>query len=100
MILKLVEPAALKAPSMTLKEYIDTLGRIISKWRTPIIHVRNDRVLEEDVAVFNALAEFGVRYIPVSDTPGEAGEVSLTLLDPFHEVQGNGLRVYDSVVEL
>ncbi|WP_420834509.1 PLP-dependent cysteine synthase family protein [Desulfurococcus amylolyticus] len=100
MILKLVEPAMLKAPSMSLKEYIDTLGYIISKWRAPIIRVRDDWVLDEDAAVFNALAEFGVKYVPVSDTLGEAGEVSLNLLNPFHEVQGNGLRVYDSVVEL
>ncbi|ADV64952.1 cysteine synthase [Desulfurococcus mucosus DSM 2162] len=99
--MRLVEPGMLRARKIRLEEYLSLLGKIISEWKTPVIRAPGGVVVDEDLGVYTALREFGVRYIPVVDDAGEAGgEVPLDLLDPFHEVRGGGARVYDSVVDL
>jgi len=98
--MKLVEPSMLRARGLRLTDFIDSLKTIISKWSSPVIPVRDGVVPDDYLGVYTALREFGARYIPVASEPGEKGEVSLDVLEPFHEVRGDTTRVYDSVVDL
>ncbi|MEM4101068.1 MAG: pyridoxal-phosphate dependent enzyme [Desulfurococcaceae archaeon] len=97
-----VEELETKTRLLPLEEYIELLEITIRKWKTrPLMLGKSSSPTEEDSKLFSVLWSLGTRYVPIADHTDEMKlEVSLDELDVFHNVRGNPVRVYDSVVSL
>jgi len=92
--------SSVKGEFLELKEYIHTLRSVLKKWSTRPLRVNGElRVLDEDLALYNALWALSPRLVPVTEDFSEV-EISLGDLDFYHNVTGSATRVYSSVVDL
>lgn len=84
---------------LELREYVDVLANIIREWRTSPISA--DVTSYDHIKRYNALWSIGTRFVPIAEREDELSlEVSLDELDVYYNVRGNGVRVYENVVDM
>ncbi|WP_440059963.1 PLP-dependent cysteine synthase family protein [Thermogladius sp. 4427co] len=92
--IQLIELDSLKGRIVSIVEALPYIKDILSMWKSPGLRIRNDFRVEDDI-LYTALWSLYPRFVPL-------GEESVTLdqLDFYHNVKGDPIRVYDSILDL